>query len=73
MFVREKSVFKPWVIDTPKIYDKMISFDRNYWKISKIIKDEADLARTINCLRENISYLKDVFLQLSMTNYPFVS
>ena len=51
----------------------MIKFDKQHWKLNKLIKDEADYVNVVSCLRENVEYLKDVFLQYSTdSNYPFV-
>jgi hypothetical protein len=42
-FNKENSVFKPWIVDSPKSLDTTFKNDMASCMISKIIKDEAEI------------------------------
>lgn len=44
VFDKEKSVFKPWIKDSPKIVRAALTADLDYWKCKKFIRDADDLA-----------------------------
>jgi len=41
-FDKDKSVFKPWLADTPAILRQSLKYDMAYWRVPKFIKDLND-------------------------------
>ena len=62
IFVKEASVFAPWIEDTPSILQKCIAHDIKYWKCPKFVKDEGDINDCIKIFLENMGPIKEIFL-----------
>ena len=51
-----------------------LNSDAMYWKISNLVKDEADYRECHALFKKNMEFLKDVYLDLqSNSNFPFIS
>ena len=44
-FMKNKSIFKPWLEDTPASLKKVIECDMEQWKVPKFVKDPAELEK----------------------------
>ena len=53
----------------------MFEYDDKAWKINaKLIKDPLDLMKTQDLIKENLRYLKDVYLDIQVNStYPFIN
>ena len=70
-FDKDKSVFKPWLTDTPQILRSALKFDLSYWRGPKFIKDIDDLHSVTSLITDNYERLKLMFTNLmSGGNYP---
>lgn len=73
VFDKEKSVFKPWVKDSPKIVRAALTADLDYWKCKKFIRDPDDLAQVTAVISLNFAHLKLIWMTLiSAENYPHI-
>ena len=63
-FVKETSVFGPWKQDTKSSIAAAFQIDWDNTRISKLIKDATDLARTRDYLETNYEFLKEQYLEL---------
>lgn len=72
-FDRDKSVFKPWLKDTPISLNNALTNDLMYWKGPKFIKDPEDLERVIDLIRKNYTQLKNIYHTLiGGDSYPSI-
>ena len=48
--------------------------DSLYWKINNVVKDDQDYKECIQLFKDNMSFLKDVYLDLQSNSiYPFIT
>ena len=72
-FDKDKSVFKPWVKDTPGSLKQVLAHDRKRWKVAKFIKDTEDLKRVNLIINRNFEHLKNIYINLiSCDSYPCI-
>ena len=71
-FDRNKSVFKPWDKDTPKILDKARLKDIEYWGAWKAVKNtEGDYDNVLDLIELYYPSLKHMYVILiSCDSYP---
>lgn len=51
-----------------------VNSDAMYWKIHNLVKDEKDYRDCLTLFKNNMEFLKDVYLDLqSNSNFPFIS
>ena len=68
------SVFAPWKEDTKQSILNCFKEDWDHTKISKLIKNEDDLAATKKYLESNYEFIKECYLDLQYNSvYPFVN
>jgi hypothetical protein len=73
-FDKDKSVFKAFIEDTDAVVSVMFANDMKFSKISRVVKNEADLNQIMSVLKQNFSEIKAIFDQTSaISNYPSIS
>ena len=51
-----------------------LNSDAMYWKLPNLVKDEKDYRDCLQVFKNNMEFLKDVYLDLqSNSNFPFIS
>ena len=76
VFNKDDSVFAPWKEDSNQSLNQAVEADVLYWKIGKVIKDEQDYKDVVKLLKDNMAFLKDVYLDASMggkSTFPLIS
>lgn len=73
-FIKDKSVFKMWLADTPQILTQAMGKDFNYWKISKLLqKFPNEYKQVEEVIERHYATLKLMFVNLQCgDNYPFI-
>ena len=72
-FDKDKSVFKPWIKDTPGSLKQVLKHDRQRWKAKKFIKDPEDLKRVNLLVNRHFEQLKLIYINLiSCDSYPCI-
>ena len=72
-FDKSKTIFKEWIVDTPKTCLDCILHDMQYWKIHRFTKPPEDIVNIENIFKAHAQELKDIYIQVSCrSNYPQV-
>ena len=74
VFDKDKSVFRPWVEDTPSILRQALARDLGCWKVPKMIgRDPGDLKECTEIISRQFPALKRMFVRLQCgDNYPYI-
>ena len=67
-FYKDQSVFKKWREDTPALLDECARLDFKHWKVPKFCKDEEDVDRCKQVIRDHYMGLKHIYVSLISTD-----
>ena len=62
VFNKERSVFKDWRIDRPKIMADGFLEEMGYCKIAGVVKEEEELEQITKYMTDNVAFLKTIFI-----------
>ena len=72
-FVKENSVFKEWRLDRSKKISEGFMHEISYWKVANFIKDSEEVEAIIKLLKNNIEFLKTVFIiRSAQSHFPVI-
>ena len=73
-FIKDSSVFSGWKGDNPIIIAACFKFDKNFWKLHKIIKEEEELNQVETQLLNLYDKLKEIFnFYASLSDFPTIN
>ena len=70
VFSKNRSAFRAWIEDDEEILEECTRLDWQWWKIPRLCKDQADLKRCEELVRQHYSELKHIFTAL-ISNVEF--
>lgn len=73
-FIKDSSVFSGWKGDNPVIIAACFKFDKNFWKLHKIIKGEEEMNQVETQLLNLYDKLKEIFnFYGSLSDFPTIN
>ena len=67
-FVRELSIFKDWIPDTPESLDKCFENDRRFWKVKKISRSFEAYEQVCQYFRNRYQEIKEIFFSATIAS-----
>lgn len=61
VFVKDRSIFAPWIEDNSRSINKCFEYDKQRWKLSRFMKSEIEIKTVESFLKQNYGLLKDLF------------
>jgi hypothetical protein len=72
-FIKEKSVFKTFALDSLSMFEQMMKADNQYSKIKRVIKQATQQEDVEKVLLAYYPQIKEIFqFYSSMSNYPSI-
>jgi hypothetical protein len=72
-FDKDKTVWRPWISDTPGSLAGALKADLGYWRAHRFVKDPEDMRQVQATLALYFPRLKEIFINMmSSDNYPHV-
>ena len=72
-FNKATSVFKNWELDSQEANEAGFMDEIKRWKVQELVKDDEEYAYIVSYMKENLYFLKNLFIIKSAPTYPKIS
>ena len=73
VFDKDKSIFKDWKLDKPKLIQEGFLDEISHWNVLNFVKDENEVEQIVELMKKHCEFLKTLFIiKSSASNFPVI-